>query len=56
MSEQKQVKRYRLKKDYQKQCATICVDEMLELIYSDESAIIVSSSYWEEVKQEITKL
>lgn len=42
--------------DRAKQCAIIAVDEILELIYSDESAIIVCSSYWEEVKQEINSL
>jgi hypothetical protein len=39
-----------------KQCALIAVDEILEIVASDDSAIIVELQFWQEVKQEIEKL
>lgn len=49
---------FRLKKENQKQCALICVDEILKSWREDgngsfDVAIIY---YWNEVKQEIEKL
>ena len=38
------------------QCALIAVDEILEIVKSDDSALIVELPYWQEVKQEIEKL
>jgi len=39
-----------------KQCALIAVDEILEIVASDDSVIIVELQFWQEVKQEIEKL
>ena len=39
-----------------KQCALIAVNEILEIVRSDESAIIVELQFWEEVKKELSKL
>ena len=39
-----------------KQCALIAVDEILEIVKSDDSALIVELPYWQDVKQEIEKL
>jgi hypothetical protein len=39
-----------------KKCALIAVDEILEIVKSDDSALIVELPYWEEVKKEIEKL
>jgi hypothetical protein len=39
-----------------KQCALIAVDEILEIVASDDSAIIVELQFWQEVKKEIEKL
>jgi hypothetical protein len=39
-----------------KQCALIAVNKIIEIIESDESAIIVQLQYWKEVKTEIEKL
>lgn len=38
------------------QCALIAVDEIIEIVGSDETAIIVELPFWQEVKQEIEKL
>lgn len=38
------------------QCALIAVDEILEIVTSDNSALIVELPYWQEVKQEIENL
>ena len=39
-----------------KQCALIAVDEIIDIISSDESAIIVQLQYWQQVKTEIELL
>jgi hypothetical protein len=39
-----------------KKCALIAIDEILEIVKSDDSALIVELPYWQEVKQEIEKL
>lgn len=39
-----------------KQCALIAVDEILEVILSDEYYCSIILKYWQEVKQEIEKL
>lgn len=39
-----------------KDCALIAVDEILEIVTSDNSALIVELPYWQEVKTEIEKL
>jgi len=39
-----------------KKCALIAVDEILEIVKSDDSALIVELPYWQEVKKEIEKL
>jgi len=41
---------------FAKQCALIAVDEILEIVTSDNSALIVELPYWQEVKKEIEKL
>jgi hypothetical protein len=43
-------------KDEAKRCALIAVDEILEIVSSDESAIIVELQYWQQVKEEIEQL
>ena len=40
----------RMSLDNSKQCALICVDEILE------ECLDIKESYWQEVKQEINKL
>ena len=39
-----------------KQCALVAVGEILDIVSSDESAIIVELQFWQQVKQEIEKL
>ena len=39
-----------------KKCALIAVDEILEIVKSDDSALIVELPYWQDVKQEIKNL
>lgn len=39
-----------------KKLALICIDEIIEVCESDESAIIVQLQYWQAVKTEIEKL
>jgi len=39
-----------------KLCALICINEIIEIVSSDDSAIIVELQYWQEVKSEIEKL
>jgi hypothetical protein len=39
-----------------KQCALIAVDEILEIVSSDESMLITELQYWQQVKQEINNL
>jgi hypothetical protein len=39
-----------------KKCALIAVDEILEIVKSDDSALIVELPYWEEVRKEIEKI
>ena len=39
-----------------KTCALIAVDEILEIVKSDDSALIVELPYWEEVRKEIEKI
>ena len=39
-----------------KQCALIAVDEILKIVSSDESAIIVELPYWKQVKNELIQL
>ena len=40
-----------------KQCALICVDEIIELLnyYNEEMSSTQQYEYWQEVKQEINK-
>jgi hypothetical protein len=39
-----------------KKYALIAVDEILEIVKSDDSALIVELPYWEEVRKEIEKI
>lgn len=36
-------------------CALIAVEEIIEIVGSDETAIIVELPFWKEVKQELLK-
>lgn len=49
-------KEYDYDTDKAKQCALITVDEILEVILSDEYYCSLIHKYWQEVKQEIEKL
>ena len=42
--------------EYDKQCAIICVDELIELYEFEVPHRGFKISYWDEVKQEIEKL
>lgn len=44
--------------DFRKQCALICVDEIIKEVerIEEEQSYGFSSDYWKEVKQEITKI
>jgi len=39
-----------------KECAIICVDKILELVSSDDSILITELQYYQQLKQEISKL
>jgi hypothetical protein len=39
-----------------KDCALIAVDEILEIVSSDESMLITELQFWQQVKQEINNL
>jgi hypothetical protein len=39
-----------------KRYAIVAVDEILEVVSSDESAIIVELQYWQAIKTEIEKI
>ena len=41
---------------YDKQCAFICVDEMIDMIMHSAYHTKAEEDYWEEIKQEIEKL
>jgi hypothetical protein len=39
-----------------KRCALIAVEEILEIVSSDESMLITELQFWQQVKQEIENL
>jgi len=39
-----------------KQCAIIAVNEILEIVSSDDSILITELQWWQQVKEEINKI